>query len=125
MNVPVPKDFAPARVGMDGAGIGMSSRCLSAMHFLLRARRPYGLLKNMIAVAWMHRIVAIAVKNDSRDSRPVTYLVIGPVGIERGVGLNDVLDGPTTHRADRAPQRRHHARRDGRLKAQGIPDCDH
>ena len=74
MNVPVPKDFAPARVGMDGAGIGMSSRCLSAMHFLLRARRPYGLLKNMIAVAWMHRIVAIAVKNDSRDSRPVTYL---------------------------------------------------
>src|SRR5664279_3683986 len=84
MNVPVPKDFAPARVGMDGAGIGMSSGCLPAMHFLLRARRPYGLLKNMIAVAWIHRIVAISVKNDSRDSRPVTYLVIGPVGIERG-----------------------------------------
>jgi hypothetical protein len=42
------------------------------MHILLRARRSHRLLKNLIAVGWMHRNVAIAVKNNGRDSWPVT-----------------------------------------------------
>ncbi len=48
----------------------------------------------------------------------------GVAGIESGVGLNDVFDSPAAHRADRAAERRHHARRNGRLKAQRIADCD-
>ena len=72
MNVPVLKDFAPARVGMDRAGIGMSSRYPPAMHLLLRARHSLRMLKNLIAVAWVHRDVAIAMKNNGRDGGPVT-----------------------------------------------------
>jgi len=72
MNIPVLKDFAPARVGMDHAGISMPTGYASAMHFLLRGRRSHGLLKKMIAVAWMYRNVAIAMKDNSRDARPVT-----------------------------------------------------
>jgi hypothetical protein len=72
MDVPVLKDSAPARVGMDRAGIGMPSGYPPAIHLPLRARRSHRLLKNMIAVAWMHRNVAIAMKNNGRDSRPVT-----------------------------------------------------
>jgi hypothetical protein len=72
VDVPVLKDCTPARVGMDRAGIAMPSSYPSAMHFLLRARLFHGLLKNMIAVAWMHCNVAIAVKNNGRDRWPVT-----------------------------------------------------
>ncbi len=69
MDHPVLKDCPPARVGMDRAGIGMASRHPTAMHFLLQARRP--LLRNdMIAVARMHCVVPIPMKNDGRDSRP-------------------------------------------------------
>jgi hypothetical protein len=69
VDVPVLKDFPPTIVGMDRAGIGMSSRYLPAIQNLLRARCSRGLLKNMIGVAWMHCLVAIAVKNDGRDCR--------------------------------------------------------
>src|ERR1700680_2761742 len=69
---PVLEDSAPTRVGMDRSGIGMPSRYPTAMHLLLRGRRSDRLLKNLIAVVWMHRNVAIAVKNNGRDSRPVT-----------------------------------------------------
>src|ERR1700704_892403 len=55
VDVPVLKDSAPTRVGMDRAGISMPSRYPSAMHLLLRARRPHRLLKNLIAVVWMYR----------------------------------------------------------------------
>src|SRR5216684_5850599 len=72
VDVPVLKDSAPTRVGMDRAGIGMPSRYPPAMHLLLRARRSDRLLKNLIAVVWMHRNVAIAVKNNGRDRWPVT-----------------------------------------------------
>ena len=72
VNIPVLKDFAPARVGMDRAGVGMPTRHSSAMHLLLRARRSHKLLKNMIAVVWMHCNVAITVKNNGRDRWPVT-----------------------------------------------------
>src|SRR5271170_7609377 len=72
VDVPVLKDSAPTRVGMDRAGIGMPSRYPPAMHLLLRARRSHRLLKNLIAVFWMHRNVAITVKNNGRDRRPVT-----------------------------------------------------
>jgi len=72
MNVPVLKDFAPVRVGLDRAGKGTSSGYPPAMHLLLRARVSRRLLKKMVAVAWVHRDVAIAMKNNSRDSRPVT-----------------------------------------------------
>ena len=70
VDVPVLKDSAPTRVGMDRAGIGMPSRYPPAMHVLLGACRSHRLLKNMIAVVWMHRNVAIAVKNNGRDRCP-------------------------------------------------------
>jgi hypothetical protein len=41
VDVPVLKDSAPTRVGMDRAGIGMPSRYPPAMHLLLRARRSH------------------------------------------------------------------------------------
>jgi hypothetical protein len=72
VDVPVLKDSAPNRIGMDGAGIGMPSRYPPVMHMLLRGRRSDRLLKNLIAVVWMHRSVAIAVKNNGRDRRPAT-----------------------------------------------------
>src|SRR5712675_3680663 len=64
VDVPVLQDSAPTGVGMDRAGIGMSSGYPPAMHLLLRARGSRRLLKNLIAVVWMHRNVAIAVKNN-------------------------------------------------------------
>ena len=72
VDVPVLKDCTPTRVGTDRAGIGMPSRYPPAMHVLLRARRSHRLFKNLIAVVWMHRNVAIAVKNNGRDRWPVT-----------------------------------------------------
>ena len=72
VDVPVLENSAPARVSMDRTGIGMPSSYPSAMHFLLRARRSHKLLKNMIAVVWMHRSVAITVKNNGRDRWPST-----------------------------------------------------
>src|SRR5260370_37708651 len=72
VDIPVLKDSAPARVGMDRAGIGMPSRYPPAMHVLLRARRSLRLLENLIAVAWVHRDVAICMKRDGRDTRPGT-----------------------------------------------------
>src|SRR4030088_3295524 len=72
VDVPVLKDSAPAGVGVDRAGIGMPSRYPPAIHLLLRARRSQRLFKNLIAVVWMHRNVAIAVKNNGRDRWPVT-----------------------------------------------------
>src|ERR1700688_806026 len=72
VDVPVLKDSARTRVGMNRAGIGMPSRYPPAMYVLLRARRSHRLLKNLIAVVWMHRNVAIAVENNGRDRLPVT-----------------------------------------------------
>jgi hypothetical protein len=72
MNVPVLKNSASARIDMDRAGKGVSSGYPPAMHLLLRARCSHRLLKNMIAVVWMHRDVAITVKNNGRDRWPVT-----------------------------------------------------
>src|SRR6266446_6230114 len=72
VDVPVLKDFPPTRVGMDRAGISMPSRYPPAMHLLLRARVSRRLPKNLIAVVWMRRNVAIAVKNNGRDKWPVT-----------------------------------------------------
>src|SRR5260370_36000820 len=70
MDLPVLKDCPSVRVGMDCAGIGMSSGHPTAMHVLLQVRDP--LLRDaMIAVARMDCVVSIAVKNDGRDSQPV------------------------------------------------------
>jgi hypothetical protein len=71
MNIPVLKNRAPTRIGMDGAGVGVSSRNPPSIYFLLRARRSHGLLENLMAIAWMHRNVAVAVKNDRGDDWPV------------------------------------------------------
>jgi hypothetical protein len=49
----------------------MSPGYLTAMHFLLQLRDPV-LRNEMIAVARMHYGVLIAMKNDGRDSRPVS-----------------------------------------------------
>src|SRR5262249_16888863 len=98
VDVPVLKDSAPARVDMDRAGIGMPSRYPPAMHLLFGARRFHGLLKNLIAVGWMHGNVAIAVKNDGRDRWPVSSncVAIGPATLshddKRGGKVNR---GPT------------------------------
>src|SRR6266851_75728 len=72
VDVPVLKNSASARIGMDRAGEGVSSGYPPAMHLLLRARCSHRLLKNMIAVVWMHCDVAITVKNNGRDRWPVT-----------------------------------------------------
>src|SRR6202051_1344266 len=67
VDIPVLNDSASTRAGMDRAGIGMPSSYLPAMHLLLRARRSDRLLENLIAVVWMHRHVAVAVKNNGRE----------------------------------------------------------
>ena len=72
VDVPVLKNSASARIGMDRAGEGVSSGYPPAMHLLLRARCSHRLLNNMIAVVWMHCDVAITVKNNGRDRWPVT-----------------------------------------------------
>ena len=72
VDVPMLKDSTPARVDVDRAGIGVPSGYPPAMHALFGARRFYGLLKNLIAVTWMHGNVAIAVKDDGRESRSAT-----------------------------------------------------
>jgi len=101
VDVPVLKDSAPAGVGMDRAGIGMPSRYPPAMHLLLRARRSHRLLKNLIAVVWMHRNVAIAVKNNGRDRWPVTwnYPVIRPATLSHGDKRRGKVDGGPTGEA--------------------------
>src|SRR6476660_9898847 len=101
MDVPVLTDAAPTRVGMDRAGIGMPSRYPPAMHLLLRARRSHRLLENLIAVVWMHRNVAIAVKNNGRDRRPVTwnYPVIGPATLSHGDKRRGKVNGGPTGEA--------------------------
>jgi hypothetical protein len=43
---------------------------LARIYFLLRVRRPRGLLKNLITVAWVHGDVAVTVKNDRWDNWP-------------------------------------------------------
>src|SRR5215813_10498716 len=85
VDVPVLKDFAPARVDVDRAGIVMPSRYPPAMH-LPCARSFHGLLEDLIAVVWMHGNVAITVKNDGRDSWPVTWncAAIGPATLSHG-----------------------------------------
>ena len=67
MDFPVLKDCAPARVGMDRAGVGMSSGDPTAMHRLSQVRDSHRPRDDVIAVARMHRGVEIAVKNDGWD----------------------------------------------------------
>src|SRR4029079_16060600 len=71
VDVPVLKNSAPSRVGLNHAGIGVPSRHLPVMHLRLRARRSHRLLKNLTAVARMYRNAAIAMKNNGGDSWPV------------------------------------------------------
>jgi len=70
MDIPVLKYSAPGCVGKDRTGVGMPSGYPPSMHFLLRARHSHSLPENVVAVARMHRHVAIAMKNNGRDSRP-------------------------------------------------------
>src|SRR5437879_5256752 len=70
MDILMLKHSAPARVGMDCTSIGMSTGYATAMHLLLQVRGPL-LSNDVIAVARMHRGVAIPMKNDGRDNRPV------------------------------------------------------
>src|SRR5258707_14621862 len=95
VNVPVLQDSAPTRVGMDRAGIGMPSRYPPAMPLPLRARRSHRLLKNLIAVFWMHSSVAIAVKNNGWDRWLVTwnYPVIGPATLSHGDKCGGKVNG--------------------------------
>src|SRR6266851_1708524 len=95
VDVPVLKDSAPTRVGMDRAGIGMPSRYPPAMHLLLGAYRSHRPLKNLIAVVWMHCNVAIAVKNNGWDRWLVTwnYPVIGPATLSHGDKCGGKVNG--------------------------------
>ena len=54
------------------------------------------------------------------DQRPA-----GIAGIERGIGLDHVLDQPAGLRPQRAAERGDHARGHGRFKAERIADRDH
>ena len=49
----------------------------------------------------------------------------GIAGVERGVGLDHVLDGPAAHRANRAAQRRNHAGVTVNSNPKRIADRDH
>ena len=71
VDIPMLQDFASARVGMGRAGVFMATRYSPAMHRFFRACRADGLLKNLIAIVWMHGGIAVAVKNNCRDRRPV------------------------------------------------------
>ena len=70
VDAPMLKESTPARIGMDRASIGVTARYPPAMHLFLRARRLHRLLKNMIAIVWVHCNVVIAVKNNGRDRWP-------------------------------------------------------
>jgi hypothetical protein len=65
------------------------------MHLLLRARRFHSLLKNLIAVFWMHSSVAISVKNNGWDRWLVTrnYPVIGPATLSHGDECGGKVNG--------------------------------
>jgi hypothetical protein len=67
MDLPVLKDCAAARVGMDRASIGMSSGDATAMHRLSQIRASHRPRDDVISVARIHGGVAIAVKHDGRD----------------------------------------------------------
>ena len=66
------KDRAAARVRVDRSGISMSSGNPTAMHRFSRVCDLHRPRDDMIAVARMHRGVAIAVKNDGRDRLPIS-----------------------------------------------------
>lgn len=70
VDIPVLQYSAPARVAEDRAGVGMPSRYLAAVSFLLQPHGSHRLLKNLITVCWDER-VAITVKNSGRDRWPV------------------------------------------------------
>jgi hypothetical protein len=56
------------------------------------------LLKNLIAVDRMHRIVAVAVKNNGRNSCPLTWdrPVIPPAALSHGEERRGEVDGGAT-----------------------------
>src|ERR1700691_4798928 len=56
---------------MSRSGVGIASRYLPAINRFSRARRTDGLFKNLTAVVWMHGGVAVAVKYNCRERRPV------------------------------------------------------
>src|SRR5689334_24796810 len=86
VDAPVLEYSAPARVGMDGARIGMTTGDLSAMHVCPRARGSDRLRQDFAAIAWMHGRITIAVKHDGRNSRPVTWTqwISGPAALSHG-----------------------------------------
>ena len=59
----------------------------------------------------------LAVRGDQRTA--------GIAGIERGVGLDHVVDQPARARPQRAPERRDHAGSHRRFEAERIADGDH
>src|SRR5260221_10394320 len=93
----------------------MSPGYLTAMHFLLQLCDP--LLRNeMVAVARMHYGVLIAMKNDGRDSRPVSQnrRHVGGSGRSCQLALphggecrGDVVCGPASQTRMHADRRLH------------------
>ncbi len=75
---------ASAGIGMDGAGVVMSSRYPSSMHPLFRARAADGLPDDSIAIVRTHRGVAIAVEDNRRDGRAVARHCLGPAALPHG-----------------------------------------
>jgi len=72
----------------------MTSRYLPVMHLPLRRRRSDGLLADSIAVVWMHRSVAVTVKNNGRD-RPIpgNCPVVGAATLSHGDKCRGKVDG--------------------------------
>jgi hypothetical protein len=78
VNVPVLGDGTPARIGKDGASIGMPVGHPSAKHLRCRTRRFGGLLENSAAVARMHRGVTIAVETMVGTGDPASATASAP-----------------------------------------------
>src|SRR6266498_5173488 len=73
VDVPLLEDCPPARVGVDGAGVGMSSRYPTMMHVCLQARSNFRLRDDVIAVAWMDRGVLIPMEHDGGNNRSASF----------------------------------------------------
>src|SRR5690242_12226911 len=70
MDHPLFEHRLSARIGVQGAAVGMPTGHLTTLHLALQVRNPPRLRDDLIAVARVHRRVMVAVKYNGRDDRP-------------------------------------------------------
>src|SRR3984957_12450422 len=102
VNVPMLGGCPAARVGNDGAGIGIPVGYPTAKYLRRRTLRFGGLLDNSVAILWVHRGVAIAVENDGRHlSLPGCFVTASLAhGDERGRKIAGGAAGEARMNAD-------------------------